>query len=58
MDKGPWYCTGGIKQNHSKEKQEGKVMIWGGFTYSAKMKRNEKQEREGKVYPIKENFKK
>ena len=45
----------GGKQNHpkEKEKQEGKVVIWGGFTNSRRTKRSEKQRREGKVHLIK-----
>ena len=41
--------------NHpkEKEKQEGQVVIWGGFTNSRRMKRSEKQGRKWKVHPIK-----
>ena len=41
--------------NHpkEKEKQEGQVVTWGGFTNSRRMKRRKKQGREGKKYPIK-----
>jgi len=40
-----------------KEEQEGKVIIWGGFTNSWRMKRSEKQGRKGKVYPTKQSSK-
>ena len=45
----------GGEQNHLKEnkKQKGEVAIWGCFTNSGRMKRSEKQGREGKVHPIK-----
>ena len=43
------------EQSHpkEKEKQEGKVVILGGFTNSRRMKRSKKQGREGKVYSVK-----
>ena len=55
MDGGLQYCVGGSEQNHpkGKEKQEGRVVVLGGSTNSGKMKRSEKQEREGNVHPIK-----
>ena len=33
MDGSAYYCIGGSEQNHpkEKEKQEGKVVIWGGL---------------------------
>ena len=34
-----------------KEMQEGKVVVWGGFTNSWAKKRSERQERTGKIYP-------
>ena len=36
-----------------KKKREGKVVIWGGFTKSRRMKRSKKQGKEGKIYSIK-----
>ena len=47
-------CIGGSEQNHpkEKEKQEGKVVISGGFTNSRLKKRSEKQRREGKYIQL------
>ena len=44
--------AGGSDQNHPKEKemQEGKMVVWGGFTNSWGKKRSKKQGRKGKVY--------
>lgn len=41
------------KQNYPKKKQEGKVAICGGFMNIRRMKKSEKQGREGKVHSIK-----
>ena len=51
MGRGPKYCTGGSEQNHpkEKEKQEGKMVIWEGFTNSQR-KRSGKQGRKEKVH--------
>jgi len=45
--------TGGSDQNHSQEKeiQEGKIVVWGGFTNSSEKHRNERQRRKGTPYP-------
>ena len=44
MDRGLWYCTGGNEQIYfkSKEKQEGRVVIWGSFTDNWKKKKKKK----------------
>ena len=39
------------KPSKDKEMQEGKVVIWGGFTSSWGKKRSKKQGRKGKVHP-------
>ena len=53
MDAGLLQCIWGSDQNYSKEKemQEGKVVVWGGFTNNWGKKRSERQERKGKIYP-------
>ena len=53
MDADLLQCTGGNDQNHPKEKemQEGRVVVWGGFTNNWEKKRSERQERKGKIYP-------
>ena len=45
--------VGGIDQNHLKgsEVQEGKVIVWGGFTNSWGKKRSKRQGWKGKVHP-------
>ena len=51
MDRGSWYCTGGSDQDHlhEKEKQKGKMLIWGGLT-------NNCEKREGKDKGKKERY--
>ena len=55
MLEGLWMevCTGRGDQNHRKEKemQEGKVIVWGGFTNSWVKKRSKRQRRRGTIYP-------
>ena len=41
------------QKSKEKEKQKSEVAIQGGFTNSRRIKRSEKQGREGKVHPIK-----
>ena len=41
------------RPSQKKEKQEGKGLVWGGFTSSWGKKRSEKQGRKGKVQPTK-----
>ena len=47
MDGGSWYCTGDRDQDHlqHKEMQKGKIVVWGGLTYSWEKKRNAKEKR-------------
>ena len=44
MDWGSWHCTGDRDQDHlhGKEKQKGKMALWGGLTNSCE-KRSEKE---------------
>ena len=55
MEGGLWHCTGDRNQDHPQEKemQKSKLAVWGGFTNSFEKKRNVKQRRNGKIYPIK-----
>ena len=52
-DVGNMHCTGGSDWNHAKEKemQEGKVVVWGGFTNNWGKKKSKRQGRKGKIYP-------
>jgi len=52
MDGGLWHCVGGSDQNHPKEKeiQEGKVVVWGGFTCNWGKKIREREGKKGKIY--------
>ena len=40
-----------VTKTQEKEMQEGKVVVWGGFTNSQGKKRRERQGRKGKIYP-------
>ena len=53
LDGGSWHCTGDRDQDHphGKEMQEGKVVVWGGFTNSWLKERSERQGRKGKIHP-------
>ena len=53
MDRGLRHCIGGSDQDHphGKEMQIGKIVVWGGPTYSWEKKRSERQRRKGKIYP-------
>ena len=46
------------EQNHpkTKEKQEGKMVIWEGFTNNGRAKRSEKQGRDGKINQLNAEF--
>ena len=54
MEGGLWHCTGGRDQDHSqeKERQKGKIVVWGGLTNSCEKNRSENQRRKGKIYPF------
>ena len=54
MDGGLWQFTEGTNQDHPQEKemQEGKVIVWEGFTNSRGKKKSEKQGEKGEIYPI------
>ena len=43
MDRGSWHCTGDSDQDHPQEKEieKGKMVAWGGLTYSCEKKRSE-----------------
>ena len=58
MDRGSWHCTGDREQDHpqGKELQKRKMAVWGGLTNSWEKKRNERQRRKGKVYPLDAEF--
>ena len=53
MDGGSWCCIGDSDQDYpqEKEKQIGKMVVWGDLTNSWEKKKREKQMRKGKVYP-------
>ena len=42
MDRGPWHCTRGSDQDHSRENevQKGKRAVWGGLINSWEKKRS------------------
>ena len=51
MDGGLEHCTGGSDQDHQeKQKQKGKMVVWGDITNSWEKKRSERQRRKGKIY--------
>ena len=54
MDGGLWHCTGGRDQDHPRENktQKCKMAVWGGLTNSWEKKRNERQKRKVKIYPL------
>ena len=54
MDGSLWHCTGGSDQDHPQEKemQKGKMVVWGDLTNSCEKKINERQRRNGKIYPF------
>ena len=54
MSGGSWHCTGGRDQDHpqEKERQKGKMVVWGGRTNSGEKKISERQRRKGKIYPF------
>ena len=45
MDGGSWHCTGGSDQDHpqEKEKQKGKMVVWGGLRNNQEEKLNAKE---------------
>ena len=47
MDRGLYRCTGGSDQNHPQEKemQEGKIVVWGGFTNNWEKKQKAKEKK-------------
>ena len=46
------FVTGGSDQNHlqEKEKQKGKMVVWGGLTNSWERKKSKRQRRKGKIH--------
>ena len=54
MDGGSWCCIGDSDQDYpqEKEKQIGKMVVWGGLTNSYEKKRSERQRRKAKIYPF------
>ena len=48
------YGQRSVVENRSKEKEKqvGKMVIWGGFTNTGRMNGIEKQRKEGKIHPI------
>ena len=54
MDRGSWHCTGSNDQDHlqEKEKEKGKIVVWGGLTNSWEKKRSKRKRRKGKMNPF------